>query len=776
MNALALIVPRRAALITSERRETNREINMAEQKQTAVNRMAGSPVFLRKQEGSRPVQAGALTPKEIVGILRRHVFLIVSLAVLGFIVGGVSWFLLKKYYPRYTAQTFIKVLPPIEKDPMTIAGGQVGKDIQYGNRVSMAALITQQSTLQKLIARDKVQETKWFERFGDVREVSISKAFDDLRNNFNAVAQRDGDYIVVSMTCGNAAESALIVNEMVDLFIASQRSTKKGDVAERLARLQDQRNNIQKDLDAAERALGEVRDRWGVTGLEDYETQSYQPTVTLTLNNLEIEQNNLAQEITQLQANVESLQELSVGPITVQVENEVESDPVLVMLAQQLALQEVQLAASLTKFGENHREVHQTQETINEIKEKRRVRKAEIAEQTRQANLKNAQSALVGYQERYAQLEKLRQETLAKQKDFDLARIQYKQRAGIRDERKVMLDSVKEQIEKLKIMLEDPETPKVQFVGPAPVPLEISSPKWQFYFPGGTMLGFMFGVGLAFLIELLNDLVRTPMDVSRYLHIPLLGVIPDADEDDQVRDIDLCHVVRQAPYSILSESYRRLRTNLKLSGPAESLKVLLVASGMAGDGKTSVAVNLATTFVAENKKVLLIDANFWQPSLYTIFPKEAVEAKQAEFGLSTLLAGRCGYQEVVRPSGVDGLSIIDSGPLPANPAELLGGTLMKQMIEQQRENYDYIILDGPPVLLVSAAKILARLVDGTILVFNAAATRRGVAQRTISELKEIDAAVVGCVLLGVRVLKGGYYQEQFRSYQEYQKLQLAHLI
>jgi Mrp family chromosome partitioning ATPase len=101
---------------------------------------------------------------------------------------------------------------------------------------------------------------------------------------------------------------------------------------------------------------------------------------------------------------------------------------------------------------------------------------------------------------------------------------------------------------------------------------------------------------------------------------------------------------------------------------------------------------------------------------------------------------------------------------------------MKQLVEQQRENYDYIIIDGPPVLLVSVTKILAKLADSTILVFNTAATRRGAAQRTISELREVDAAVVGCVLLGVRTMKGGYFQEQFKSYQEYQKLQLAHSI
>ncbi|MDD5326405.1 MAG: polysaccharide biosynthesis tyrosine autokinase [Phycisphaerae bacterium] len=743
---------------------------MVEQKQTAVNRMTGVA-------GARPMlPVAALTPKEIMGMLRRHMLLIIFLTILGFIFGGAGWYLLKKYFPKYTASTFIRVLPPIEKDPMTIVGGQVAKDIQYGNRMSMAALMTQQSTLQKLIDRDKVKETKWFKQFGQVREKSIIKAVGDLEKRLRAGAQRDGDYIVVSMTCGDAKESALIVNEMVDLFITSQRSTKKADVAEKLARLQDQRDNIQRDLDASERALGEVRDRWNLTDLEGTQDQRFQHTITLRLNDLELAQNELDLEIKQRQADMESLEQLAVGPINEQVENQIEGDPVMTMLAQQIALQEASLASRLTKFGENHREVRQAQELINEFRERRRVRKAEIAEQTRQANLKNARTILAGLQQKYTELERLRQEAVAKQRELDLARIQYQQRASIRDERKLMLDSVKEQLEKLKIVLEDPETPKVQFVGPAPVPLAVSSPKWQLYLPGGTILGFMFGVGLTFLIEMLNDLVRMPKDVSKYLHIPLLGIIPNADEDAQVRGIDLCHVVRQAPYSIISESYRRLRTNLKLSGAADSLKVLLVASGSAGDGKTSVAVNLATTFVAENKKVLLVDANFWQPALYAVFPRETVGAEQAEFGLSTLLVGRSSYHEVVRDSGIEGLSVIDSGPLPSNPEELLGGTQMKQLVEQQRENYDYIIVDGPPILLVSAAKILARLVDGTVLVFNAAATRRGVAQRTISELKAMDAALVGCVLLGVRIMKGGYYQEQFKSYQEYQKLQLAHSI
>ncbi|UCF00387.1 MAG: polysaccharide biosynthesis tyrosine autokinase [Planctomycetota bacterium] len=744
---------------------------MEEQRQVPVNKMA-------RPAGARVIPAAAaLTPKEVVGILRRHMLLIVSLTILGVIVGGASWYLLLRYVPRYTAQTFVRVLPPIEKDPMMITAAQVQKDIQYGYRVSMTNLIQQQSNLMELIARDKIQQTKWFQRFGEIRDKRIRKAFKNLQKRFAAFAHRDADYIVVSMTCGDPTEAALIVNEMVALFLESQGGKKRAEVADKLARLTPQRDSVQRELDAAERALDDVRTAFGLTDLEERQGQRFQHTITLRLNDLELQQNDLTLEISQVQADIENLRELAIGPINEQIEHRIETDPVMIILAQQLAFQEAELSGRLTRFGENHRVVRQSRELIDEIRQKRQIRKAEIAEQTRQSLLQDAEDQLIVLQQRYAELENMRQEWEAKKRDLDLARVQYRQREAIRDERKIMLDSIKEQIDKLRIMREDPETPKVQFVGSAPEPLEVSFPRWQIFFPAGTMLGFMFGVGLAFLLELLNDLVRTPRDVARYLHIPVLGVIPDVAEDRQIAGIHPCLVVRQAPYSITSESYRRCRTNLKLSSFAESLKVLLVTSGASGEGKTSVAVNLAETFVAENKEVLLIDANFRRPALTSLFPKQKVESEtneHPEFGLSILLTGLCGYREIIRPSGIEGLSIIDTGPLPSNPTELLGGAQMTQLLKHQRQNFDYIIIDGPPVLLVSDAKLLTKVADGTVLVFNAAATRRGAAQRTIRELREVDAKIVGCVLFAVKAMKGGYFREQFRSYREYEKLQLAH--
>ena len=112
--------------------------------------------------GPRAASANSLSPKDILVIFRRHLLLIFFLSFLGCVLGGGGWYLLRKYLPKYTAQTLIKVLPPVEKDPMEILAMQVNKDIQYGFRVSMANLIKQQSNLQELLRNDKVRRTKWY--------------------------------------------------------------------------------------------------------------------------------------------------------------------------------------------------------------------------------------------------------------------------------------------------------------------------------------------------------------------------------------------------------------------------------------------------------------------------------------------------------------------------------------------------------------------------------------------------------------------------------------
>ncbi len=732
---------------------------MSERKPTAGNKIA-------------PV-ATVLTPKDVLGILCRHVLLIVIMTLLGLGAGGGIWKLLQKYLPKYTAETYIQVLPPVETDPMNIVATQVNKDIHYQHRLSMANLIRQQKTLQDLLRNDKVRATKWFQ----LRGKDDRKAFKYLKEYLGAYAHKDAEFVEISMTCEVPEEAALLVNEMAQLFVSSQGGSKKADISEKLRQYEERRDRVQSELTAAEAALDDVRKVSGITDLEQPAGRYWRHTFEVKLDDLELQESELLLTIKQTEADLENLKKLAEGPVSVQIEQAVENDPVMVMLAEQLAFQEAHLAGKLTKFGENHREMRQTRQLIDEIKEKRQNRQSVIAEQTRQAGLANAQDKLIVLQRRLAELQNLREEAAAKKKDLDLARVQYEQRLAIRDERLKSLDEIKQQIEKWRLILNDPETTKVQLLGLAPPPLEmVTSRQWWLWFPSGTMMGLLLGIGLAFLAELANDLVRTPRDVARFLNIPLLGMIPDEAEDELGRDVDLALTVHQAPSSLISECYRQLRTNFELSGAANSWKTVLITSGDAGDGKTSVATNMALALVAKNAKVLLIDANFRRPSLRKIFPYAPgsdTEEKPSNLGLSNLLMGRCGY-EVIRPSGIEALDVIDSGAMPSNPADLLAGPRMRELVSEQRKIYDYIIIDSPPLLLVSDAKVLAKVVDATILVLNAAATSRGAAARAVYELRAINANVIGCVLFAVKAMRGGYFHEQFKSYRKYQKkLKLA---
>jgi len=714
----------------------------------------------------------ALTPKEVLGMLRRHLWLILFMTVLGGALGTAGWYLMRRFKPLYQAETILKVLPPVESDPMDIVATQVQQNIQYGHRVSLANLMKRQSSLQELLRSDKVRQTKWFTETvrGDARD-----AVAYLDRNLTAFPHREAEHIIVSMTCGSPSEAALIINEMARLFVSQHGQTQRADVNSKLVELTSRQSEVERQIADSERAMQRLRQESKLADLERPEGRYFQHTVTLQLNDLELQENELSLAIKQLRADIENLKILAEGPITDQVEHAIEGDPVMIALTQQLALLEGQLSGRLTKFGASHRVVRQTQESIDEIERARQQRRMAIAEQTRRANLYNARDSLRVLEERRVALQQLRDEALGKQKDLDEARSRYEQYTKSRDERTEMLNQIKVQIEKLRIMLDDPRTPKVQILGQAPDPLKmVISRHIALWGPGGTMMGLMCGLALAFLAETLNDLVRTPSDVRRFLRVPLLGVIPHAHEDRAVDDIDPCHVVAEAPYSLLGESYRRCRTNLDLSGET-ACKTLLVGSGSAGDGKTALACNLAAAFAAKHEKVLLIDANLRQPHLHVAFPLSGSEKQgpSSREGLTSLLTGQCDIEEAICSSNIHGLDLIYAGPPTASPAELLASYRMKEVLEAVARDYDRVVVDSPPVLLVSDVKVLAKLVDATLLVFNAASTKRGAAQRTLFELRDVEARVIGGVLFGAEAIKGGYFRQQYKAYRRYLKPQLA---
>ena len=209
------------------------------------------------------------------------------------------------------------------------------------------------------------------------------------------------------------------------------------------------------------------------------------------------------------------------------------------------------------------------------------------------------------------------------------------------------------------------------------------------------------------------------------------------------------------PKSIVSEQFRTMRTNINFSMPDGELQTILVTSASPGDGKSTVAANTAVVYAQEGKRVLLVDGDMRKPTVHYTFHLTNT------IGLSNLLTRQTTLSEVVNPSEIEGLDIITCGPIPPNPAELLGSRTMDKVLEEMKNHYDIILFDAPPVLSVTDAQILSNKCDGTVLVLSSGQTEKEGIIKTKEALVASQANIIGAVLNNFVLDKDHYYYQYY---------------
>ena len=201
--------------------------------------------------------------------------------------------------------------------------------------------------------------------------------------------------------------------------------------------------------------------------------------------------------------------------------------------------------------------------------------------------------------------------------------------------------------------------------------------------------------------------------------------------------------IARKPKSTEAESYRRLRTNIEYSSFDDKYKVIVVTSSFPEEGKSTTAGNLAISMSDTEKKVLLIDCDIRKPSLHKKF--KISNSK----GLTELIMGRSSFDEVSYKYN-ENLTVITSGSKFPNPSELLGSEVMYRFLQEARENFDYVVIDTPPVQLVTDAQILSSKADGTLLVVKAESTKKNQVASSVDLLRKVNATVMGTVLNAVK--------------------------
>lgn len=209
-------------------------------------------------------------------------------------------------------------------------------------------------------------------------------------------------------------------------------------------------------------------------------------------------------------------------------------------------------------------------------------------------------------------------------------------------------------------------------------------------------------------------------------------------------------IVEKKPKSIAAEAYRSLRTNIQYSSFDKKYQTLLITSSNPGEGKTTVAGNLALVLAQGESKVLLVDCDMRRPSLHKKFKISNT------YGISDLLVGKQKFEEAAYKYN-DNLTVLPGGKIPPNPAEMLSSKAMTAFLEEMKKHFDYIVLDTPPLQAVSDAQILSTKVDGSIIVVRAGVTKKDVVQNSVSIIKKVNGNIIGTVLNAAEYKKDKYY-------------------
>ncbi len=300
------------------------------------------------------------------------------------------------------------------------------------------------------------------------------------------------------------------------------------------------------------------------------------------------------------------------------------------------------------------------------------------------------------------------------------------------------------------------EITNIRVIDRAETPARPFRPRKIFNLALSLIVGTGGGIAAIFFLENLDTSVKTSGEARSILKIPFLGAIPLYSQVSIRNGLSPLEIMKN-PMGLIPEAYRAIRTGIYFASPDSSPRTILVTSSLPQEGKTDIATLLSLSLAQGHERVLLIDCDLRKPRIGKIFG-----ADREQPGLSAVLSGRAGLAEVVRPTDFPGVDYIPGGIIPPDPAELINSRRFGALLEEARGKWDRVILDSPPLLSVTDAVIMGRMVDGVILVVKAGSTRGKVAAYCREKLEHVNARFIGMILNCADIHRGeNYYYQSY---------------
>lgn len=596
--------------------------------------------------------------------------------------------------------------------------------------------------------------------------VPVERAIEDILPTITATQIKNTDLVLLKAKSYRPDLAAKIANTLAAEYIGLSLSVLRESARGSKEFIESQIMVFGEELDKAEEKLRSYKEQAGIFLLDETAKEIIDASAEF-----EVEREKAVVELHETRSSITKLEgELSKDEATYGAYKRMASfptlstSPIIVSLRNQLQDLEIRRQELLLDHAVGSKAIQSIDAEIKDLE-------TEIARATQQImlagpsvsdpiflsivqNIINNETRVIALQSRIDALDRIisRQNYRLKQlPDAEVSLAQLEREKKANEEIYTMLLS---KLEESKIA-EAIQMTSARVIDYATVPDQPVEPKKRQNTILGFLLGMLIGVGGAFLLEYLDTSIKSAKDLEDLTGLSVLASIP-LIRDAKPMDIP---TIRE-PHSAIAEAYRILRTNLKFSAAARPFKSILITSTQPQEGKTTTCINLGIMLAQQGHKVILLDCDFRRPMFQNYF-KDYVSGNHR--GLADVLINRLSLSEAIVKNSQDNLYLVTSGTTPANPSELLGSTKMQDLVESLKKEYDFILIDAPPVLGVADARVLGRVCDGILLVVRSGKTNRDSAVEVKEELERAGEKVIGYVMNGVD-FSLAYYRHRYYYY------------
>jgi tyrosine-protein kinase Etk/Wzc len=710
--------------------------------------------------------------KDYLILIRNNLVPVIIIVVASLAVGIIYALSAKDIYKSQTAIKLSKPGGSILQSPLVPEFSDYGNDRFIANEIEILKSYNLRERVAKALIDTFVTSSSsntfniiYKKEFGSDSNdlLSVSDIAGKLFSVVGIEQKRGLDIIIISAESPSPKESALLANIYAEQYKKYNLEVNRNQLTFVKEFLNEQRKEKREQLNEAEEILRTYQEKGGIIAL-DQQAQ------------------NLIQQLSQFEAqkNAAKIELMASDEVLRQYKDElIKQDPRLAdylesatseayitALQNEIAQLQINRDLALAKVDPEMditAKVKEYDKKIKDLKDKldekvkvlkagilasspeevkglsQRIIEEEIKNRSLRTSINGLTEIVNRYEERFNRLPKT---------SLDLARFQRN-----RESLEKLYTLVEERYQEA-VINEQSQPGNVLIIDNARVPDNPAKPNRTLIVLVGLIIGFGLAFGFVFVRNYLDNTIKTPEDIQKR-NINVLAWIPMIEGLGLNVKSRSDFILETNPDSIPAEAFRALRTRVQFSRPdKESLKTILVTSPAPQEGKTTVAINLAGGFALSNKKSLIVDCDLRKPRIHQIMERDKRP------GLIDHLVGEFTLDQITIATSNPNLFVITSGTIPPNPAEMLDSKQMESFLEEVRSRYDYVILDSPPIVAVTDAEILAKKVDGSILVVSADVTEESMLERAVQLLKHDNSILIGTVLnnFSTKPGYGSYYK------------------